>query len=265
MLENHGASTPQVYPQEDDIVVFAYDPDAGMSDERAPIVDVVFSDTIITAGETLTFSFTALRPVRVAYQIVYRRDGRWQFDEAELIYDEAERFTAFGDLAGAILPGRKERSITLSQQSKDHLYGYVLVQVLSLENGTLTMQTGHVITVTPETGEPELRVRTPEHFRAGGCGELPVFVAHSLPCALSVTVLDLAGNTVKRLSYRSPTRAVVHRTRRQLLLLGRARPNWGNRSRRGLPGACGSLDRGYRVYGAKRRDPYHTIERGTGR
>ena len=29
LLKNHGASTPQVYPQEDDTVVFDYDPDAG--------------------------------------------------------------------------------------------------------------------------------------------------------------------------------------------------------------------------------------------
>ena len=119
-------------------------------------MDVVFSDDIITADETLTLAYTALRPVRVAYQIVYRRDGSWRFDEAELVYDEAERFTAFGDLAGAIMPGRKERVITL-KQTADDLYGYVLVQVLSLENGRLTMQTGHVITVTPPAGQLDPR------------------------------------------------------------------------------------------------------------
>jgi hypothetical protein len=205
LLENHGASTPQVYPQEDDTVVFAYDPDAGLSDDRAPIIDVVFSDDVITADETLTLTFTALRAVRVAYQIVYRGDGRWQFDEAELVYDEAERFTAFGDLAGAILPGRKEREITLTRDDGD-LYGYVLVQVLSLEGGRLTMQTGHVITVTPPGGELELSVEAPPVFAAAEGAELPVFVAHSLPCALSVTVVNARGETVRRLSYRSPTR-----------------------------------------------------------
>jgi hypothetical protein len=205
LLKNHGASTPQVYPQEDDTVVFAYDPDAGLPEDRAPIVDVEFSDDVITPDETLTLSFTALRPVRVAYQIVYRNDGRWQFGDAELIYDEAERFTAFGDLAGAILPGRKERTVTLGQNGGD-LHGYVLVQVLSLEGGRLTMQTGHVLTVTPLTGNPALRVETPKTFQMAEGAELPVFVEHSLPCALSVTVTDLEGKTVKRLSYRSPTR-----------------------------------------------------------
>ncbi|MFH1513617.1 MAG: caspase family protein [Bacillota bacterium] len=206
LLENHGASTPQAYPQEDDTVVFAYDPDAGIAENnRAPIVDVVFSDDVIRPGESLTLSFTALRPVRVAYQIVYRRDGQWQFGEAELHYDEAERFTAFGELAGAILPGRKVRTIALQANDED-VYGYVLVQVLSLEGGRLTMQTGHVITVTPLTGDPALHVETPVLFRAAEGTELPVFVSHSLPCALSVTIKDLEGQTVKRLSYRSPTR-----------------------------------------------------------
>ncbi len=206
LLENHGASTPQMYPQEDDTVVFAYDPDAGIAEnDRAPIVDVVFSDDVIRPGENLTLSFTALRPVRVAYQIVYRRDGQWQFGEAELHYDEAERFTAFGELAGAILPGRKARTIALRANAED-VYGYVLVQVLSLEGGRLTMQTGHVITVTPLTGDPALHVETPVTFRASEGAELPVFVSHSLPCALSITIQDMEGQTVKRLSYRSPTR-----------------------------------------------------------
>ena len=205
LLKNHGASTPQVYPQEDGTVIFQYDPDAGMSDVRSPVVDVVFSDDLITDGEALTLSFTALRPVRVAYQIVYRGDGRWLFDEAELIYDEAERFTAFGDLAGAILPGSKERAIALSQEGGD-LYGYVLVQVLSLENGMLTMQTGHVITIVPDTGDPTLAVQAPPAFPAAEGAELPVFVTHSLPCALSVTVVNAEGKSVRRLAFRCPTR-----------------------------------------------------------
>ena len=205
MLKNNGASTPQVYPQEDDTVVFAYDPDAELTDGRSPVVDVTFSDDLITADQSLTLAFTALRPVRVAYQIVYRRDGRWQFDEAELVYDEAERITALGDLAGAILPGRKERAIAL-QKDTDDLYGYVLLQVLTLENGSLTVQTGHLITVTPPAGTLLLQVSAPEYFTAADGAELPIFVEHSLPCGLSVTVLNSAGEPVKRLCYKSPSR-----------------------------------------------------------
>ena len=205
LLQNHGASTPQLYPQEDDTVIFTYNPAAKIAEDRAPIVDVVFSDDVMLADDTVTLTFTAVRPVRVAYQIVYFREGKWQFDEAELLYDNAERFTAFGDLAGAVMPGRKVREITLAPNGND-LYGYVLVQVLSLEEDVLTLQTGHVITVTPRTGNLLLSVQTPDVFRAAVGTELPIFVQHSLPCALSVTVVDKEGHTVKRLSFRSSTR-----------------------------------------------------------
>lgn len=205
LLKNHGASTPQAYPQTDGTVIFAYDPDVKNTDDRSPVVDVVFSDDSILPDGTLAFSFTVLRPVRVAYQIVYRRDGQWQFDTAELQYDETERFTAFGDLAGAMLPGRKDRAITLNSGAED-LYGYVLVQLLSLEGGVLTVQTGHVIAVTPTRGDLDLRVSAPESFAAAQGKELPVFVAHAYPCQLSVAIVDGDGGIVKRLSYRGATR-----------------------------------------------------------
>ncbi len=205
LLQNHGASTPQLYPQEDDTVIFTYDPEAESAEARAPIMDVVFSDDVMRAEDALTLTFTVVRPVRVAYQIVYFREGRWQFDEAELLYDDVERFTAFGDLAGGVMPGRKVRQIALSQNGDD-LYGYVLVQVLSLEDDVLMLQTGHVITVTPTAGNLLLSVQTPKSFWLSDSTELPIFVQHSLPCALSVTVADGDGKTVKRICYRSSTR-----------------------------------------------------------
>jgi len=205
LLKNHGASTPQAYPQQDDTVVFAYDPDTEETGDRSPVVEVVFAGDSILPNETLTFSYTVLRAVRVAYQIVYRRDGQWQFDEAELLYDESERFTAFGALAGAILPGRKERTVSLTRDAED-LYGYVLVQLLTLEDGELSMQTGHVIAVTPAQGDPELSVTAPESFVLAEGAELPIFVSHAYPCTLSVSIIDSEGNTVKRLSFRGATR-----------------------------------------------------------
>lgn len=205
LLKNHGASTPQVYPQTDDTVIFAYDPDTEDLEDRAAVVDVEFSGDSIRPDESLTLSFTVVRPVRVAYQIVYRRDGEWQFGEAELNYDETDRFTAFGELAGALLPGRKLRSITLARDAED-LYGYVLVQLVSLEAGRLTVQTGHVIAVTPAEGDLALAVSAPESFLAAEGAELPIFVAHAYPCTLSVKVTDMNGNTVRRLSYREASR-----------------------------------------------------------
>ena len=206
LLKNHGASTPQVYPQQDDTVVFAYDPDTENAADRAAVVDVVFEGDSIQPDGSLTLSFTVLRPVRIAYQIVYRRDGQWQFGEAELSYDETDRFTAFGELAGAVLPGRKLRTITLAKDVENHLYGYVLVQLVSLEDGRLTVQTGRVIAVTPTGGDLDLQVDVPGHFVVTEGAELPIFITHAYPCTLSVRIVDGDGNTVQRLSYRTATR-----------------------------------------------------------
>ncbi len=205
LLQNHGASTPQVYPQVDDTVIFAYDPDTEDQRDRAAVVDVVFEGDSMQPDESLTLSYTVLRPVRVAYQIVYRRDGEWQFNEAELYYDDSERYTAFGELAGAMQPGRKRRTISLKQDVED-LYGYVLVQLLSMEGGQLTVQTGHVIAITPSQGELQMAVTVPEHFELGDGAELPIFIEHSYPCALSVKVVGVDDETVARLSYRAATR-----------------------------------------------------------
>ena len=66
-------------------------------------MDVTFSGTLLSGSmREITIEFIAMRPIRVAYQIVYQRGGKWEFDKAQLIYDEAERFTAFGDRAGAV-------------------------------------------------------------------------------------------------------------------------------------------------------------------
>ncbi|MEA4928908.1 MAG: caspase family protein [Candidatus Limiplasma sp.] len=208
LLENHATSTPQVYPQEDDFVVFSYDPAALAMDvsERAPIGDVNFSSSTLSATDPrLTLEFTALRPVRVAYQIVGRRDGAWRFDEARLLYDTVEQYTAYGDERGAITPGRKMRTLSLNLQAGEP-GGYVLVQLVSIDAGKLTVHAGHVIAIPPAQGDPQLAVETNGRYTADGERELAIFVRHDGPCELSVSILDEAGQVVRRLCHRQSTR-----------------------------------------------------------
>lgn len=66
LLLNHAASTPQVYPQNDDFVVFRYDLSeplpTGLS--RSPIMDVTFSDLILDRdSREITIEYIAMRPV----------------------------------------------------------------------------------------------------------------------------------------------------------------------------------------------------------
>lgn len=206
LLEKHAASTPQVYPQEDDYPVFFCDLDAVTADDRAPIGDVTFADTQRTdTGETLELEYIALRPVRVAYQVVRQEGGVWRFDQAQLLYDNVEQYTAFGDERGAVTAGRKVRTLDLAL-AEGCRCGYVLVQLVSIEGDKLAVHAGTVVAVPPAEGDLQLGVEAADSFAVGGPGELSVFVSHAFPCRLSVSVIDSEGKTVRRLCHRQSTR-----------------------------------------------------------
>lgn len=208
LLLNHAASTPQVYPQSDGFIVFRYDVAQPLPQGLAhsPIMDVTFSDTILDRGKReLTLEFIAMRPVRVAYQIVYHNSGQWEFDNAQLIYDNAELYTAFGDQAGAVSAGRKVRTLVLDELTED-AYGYVLVQLVSIDGDRLRVHAGRVLCVLPESGALALNVQTPARFDRAGGRELAIFVGHEYPCALSVSIVNEDDQTVYRLCHRRSTR-----------------------------------------------------------
>ncbi|MDD3213143.1 MAG: FlgD immunoglobulin-like domain containing protein, partial [Eubacteriales bacterium] len=209
LLENHAASTPQVYPQEDDFVVFTYNlaerETMNLSD-RSPIGDVTFSSSTLSRTDNeLSLEFIALRPVRVAYQVVYRRENKWRFDEAQLLFDNVERYTAYGDEEGAISPGRKLRTLTLNLSEGDES-GYVIVQLVSIENGKLTVHAGRVIAVPPDEGDPALTVEVGGAYTPGSPREMAIFVGHTCPCELSVSIVNESGETVRKLCHRQSTR-----------------------------------------------------------
>lgn len=208
LLKGHAASTPQVYPQKDDFIIFRYDAaqTGQRTRQRAPIMDVTFSgNTLSRSNREITIEFIAMRPVQVGYQIVYQQEGKWQFDQAQIIYDEAERFTVFGDQAGAVSPGRKVRTLSVGDLPSD-AYGYVLVQLFSIENGQLTVHAGRVLCVLPEGNAPAISVTTPSIFSPAGGRELSIFVSHDAPCSLSVSIVDENGKSVHRLFHKQSTR-----------------------------------------------------------
>lgn len=207
LLSNHAASTPQVYPQSDDTVIFRYDASAPQPEgmDRSPIVDVTFSGSTLDLNtRQISLEFIATRPVRVAYQIVYQKNGKWEFDKAQLIYDGAERFTAYGDEPGAISPGRKTRAINLGQLLGSE-YGYALVQLVSIEED-ITVHAGRVICMPPAAGDINVTARVQRSFRREGGRELPIFIGHDYPCTLSVAIVDANDQVVHRLSHRQGTR-----------------------------------------------------------
>ena len=203
----HAASTPQVYPQKDSFVIFRYDTaQQPASRNRTPVMDVTFSGNILSRqNPEITIEFIAMRPIRIGYQIVYQREGKWQFDQAQIIYDEAERFTLFGDQEGAVSAGRKVRTLSIGELPED-AFGYVLVQLFSIENGKLTVHAGRVLCVPPENQPPAISVAAPGSYSTGNGQELCIFVGHEAPCSLSVSIIDEDGRTIHRLCHKQSTR-----------------------------------------------------------
>lgn len=237
LLLNHAASTPQVYPQnDDDFVIFRYDPSEPLPTglKRSPIMDVTFSDLVLDRdSREITIEYIAMRPVRVAYQLVYRREGRWEFENAQLIYDDSERFSAFGDQEGAVSAGWKQRTLRLDELADD-AYGYALVQLVSIDRGKLRVHAGRVLCVLPEEEPPAPTVEISGSFAPETGRELAVFVGHNSPCTLSVAILDEEGQVVERLCHRRSTRPMG---------LAGTTLYWDGKQRDGSPAPAGT----YRV------------------
>lgn len=208
LLLNHAASTPQVYPQRDDFVLLRYDPEDSLpaGREPSPVMDVTFTGTILDRDtRQIGIEFIATRPTRVAYQLVYQKNGEWDFEGAQLIYDGAERFLTQSDQQGAVSAGRKVRSLKIRELEGD-AYGYVLVQVVTIDHGRMSVHAGRVVCIPPAEGSIEIAVDTDEALTLSGGREMRVFVSHPWPCALSIAVADGEGRTVYRLCHRQSTR-----------------------------------------------------------
>lgn len=201
LTANCAASTPQRYPEADSpLVLFAC---ADQQDVPAsplpPITDITFEDTLLTAGQTdVLFHFTVHRPIALYYQVVYYHNGTWNFEEAQLFQDnESDN--------GLLAPGRKQRRLSLDMQdSRDH--GYAMVQFLVMEDQVLSFQGARLLCVQPQLAEPALSVVTGAVFSPAVGEEMGIIVHHAVPCALSVTIRDSLGKTVRRLSYAQPSR-----------------------------------------------------------
>ena len=198
LLDNYAASTTQAYPQNDGaFVLFSYDPDAPRSVKKA-VTDLSFDETLLTAGETeVSFAFTVQRQVELYYQIIYHRDGAWQFDQAQHFLDGEQT-------DGTVLPGRKTRVLTL--ETAADASGYAIVQLITLENGVPVFQGARLLCVQPASGEAVLRVSAPPAFVPDAWQELPILVQHDVPCGLTVNILNEEGRTVCRLAYETPSR-----------------------------------------------------------
>ena len=207
LLQSHGASTVRTYPEDSDFALFSYDLSAVSSRRRETSIEgITFSgDTLSADAPVIDFSFNVVRTAQVAYQLVYRRQGIWDFDQSTLIYDNNGDFGSYAIAGRTLSPGLKERSITLNTADAQSS-GYVLLQILVIEKGLPSVVWSKVLCVPPTTSDPELRVHVQDTFCPESGEELTFVVYHGVPCEVTVTIEDEAGQTVRRLSSRQASR-----------------------------------------------------------
>ena len=198
LLDNYAASTPQVYPQEDG--AFALYACGGEDDaEGLAVTDITFDDTLLTAGQSeVSFSFTVRRQTALYYQIVYHQNGAWQFDQAQHYLDAEQE-------DGTVLPGRKARTLSLDTGDGD-AYGYVILQMITLENDWPVLQGARLLCVAPAEGEVSLNAAVAAAFVPSIGQELSILAQHDVPCGLTVNILDEDGTLIRRLAYEAPSR-----------------------------------------------------------
>lgn len=207
LLEHHGASTVRTYPESSDFAIFTYDAEGYTGRSRVSMIEnIAFESDVLTADDpTVYFTFNVVRAVQVAYQLVYHRDGQWDFDGATLIYDNNGDFSAWDEAGKLLTLGLKERAITIDRAAAG-TSGYVLLQVLTIEKGMPAVVSSRVLCVPPESGDPLLDVTVSDFFAPEEGEELTFNVLHAFPCELAVTIEDMDGNTVRRICARRATR-----------------------------------------------------------
>ena len=207
LLDNHGASVVRTYPEESEFALLTYDVSTYTDRRRDALIEhVSFEADVLSAQEpTVSFSFNVVSSVQVAYQLVYHRQGRWDFDNAQIIYDNNGSFGAWAMPGRTLSPGMKQRAITVSRAEAGDS-GYVLLQLLTIDRGMPSVACSRVLCIPPEEGDPCLKVAAPAVFCPDAWEEMTFNILHETPCELTVTIIDEQGKTVRRLSSRQGSR-----------------------------------------------------------
>ena len=203
----HGASTVQTYPEGSNFPILSYDASTAAVHRRDALIEnVTFDNNVISVQEpTVYFSFNVVSSVQVAYQLVYHRQGRWDFDHAQLLYDNNGQVGSW-PVAGRTLPmGLTERALTLSREDTANS-GYILLQLLTIEKGLPEVVCSQILCVPPDSGDPRVAVNTPAFFCPEDGEELTFNILHNFPCEMTVTIEDMEGTTIRRIWSREPTR-----------------------------------------------------------
>ncbi|MDR0898224.1 MAG: caspase family protein [Oscillospiraceae bacterium] len=200
---NHASSAVQMLPQDDAFPLIVYD-GIIVDDVRGELGNFVFQSTQLDPeNPLLTFSYTAMTATRVAYQITWLEEGRWDWQSSELLMDETDSPT------GDVTPGRKQISLDLSEILPEG-WSYAMIHVMTQGSDGSDrlpfLYASRVLSARHSQGDPELSLQAAATFRRSYRREMSLFVAHAIPVNLTVTIHDEVGQVVRRLSISKPSR-----------------------------------------------------------
>ena len=138
----HGASTVYCFPEESGEALFRIPQDRKTGSH---LQGVAFGEPARDGDAViLPIRYRAGESVRVMYQLVPGRNGRWDFEHAVRLPDREKT----GLIRGLVSPGEKERKIRLTPQSLGE-DGRALMQIICYMGDTLVPSTeaGTVITI----------------------------------------------------------------------------------------------------------------------
>lgn len=192
-LRAYGASTPQVYPQEDDFVVFAYRSPYLIPKSRLVTRLEMVSPVIHEPEDPIHFSYTLTEEARLAYQLVYMEEGNWQFGNPQSIPDPGR-----GD--GIVLPGRKEVSFQI-QEGLEDLSGYLLLMLITVFEDRSRPLACVLTSVQTQERDPGLHIDSVAGFEPGIGEEAAFILRHQGAIAYSARIENEAGETVRHLAF----------------------------------------------------------------
>lgn len=198
LMRCYGASTPQMFPQDDEFLFFSAALDLA-PDQINVLTDLVYDSPALSGGmKEFAFSFTLHRASQLGYRLIYDQDGAWQFASGQLIRDDGGR----GIPATA---GRKERALSLSEFDED-TFGYVLLFIVTADDLGLRPHMSTLLNVQPASGDPRLKATIRRLSSPYGYTETAIRVEHDFPVSLNVRILDEQDEVIAVIGYDMPSR-----------------------------------------------------------
>ena len=164
-----------------------------------PLSGFSYGESLLSADmPMLDFSFTVSKETAVQYRLIDFDKGKWDWEHAKTFLDSGD------DENGSLSPGRKTRTLTLSEVASSDS-GYLMLQIFSLSGNELTLCSERLIAVQPTQSDAPFSLRVPETYSPGS-EELSIAVSSGVPAALTVAVHDAQGALVRRICQSQLTR-----------------------------------------------------------